>query len=303
MSGETAQASVVVRTFNSAATLGACLQSLQSQTIRPEVIVVDSGSSDETLAIAESAAVRILELGDEPFSYGRALNRGAAAASAPVHFAVSSHCSIPRRDWIERVLRHYDRPDVAATNGQQTLPDGSPLADVFYLRNDDDLPNPLWGFSNHASSWRADIWRREPFDETLIASEDFEWSDRVLALGFTIVFDPVLVVPGHHRTAQGPRALYRRSYREFLGTAACRRVEAPTLRRSIREWWTEHPPDTKPHRQRLSPYRIAVIAGRYMAGRCLASSPGDSARASGAESAPVTRKRRPAALSRPNQLP
>jgi rhamnosyltransferase len=272
MSTSRAQASVVVRTFNSAPTLGACLQALRSQTVRPEIIVVDSGSSDETLAVAERLADRIIELGDVPFSYGRALNRGATVATAPVHFAVSSHCLIPRRDWIERALAHYVRPDVAGTNGQQTLPDGSPLTEVFYLRNTVDLPNPLWGFSNHASSWRGEIWRREPFDETLIASEDFEWSDRVVALGFSIVFDPALTVAGHHRTAQGPVALYRRSRREFLGAAACRRLEARNLRRSVREWWSEYPDGTKPHRQRLSPYRVAVIAGRYTAGRTLRGS-------------------------------
>jgi rhamnosyltransferase len=275
------RASVVVRTFNSASTLSACLESLRSQTVRAQLIVVDSGSRDETVAIAERMADRIVELRSVPFSYGRALNRGASVAEAPVHFAVSSHCVIPRRDWIELALRHYELPDVAATNGQQTLPDGSPLTDVFHLRGSSALPNPLWGFSNHASSWRADIWREEPFDETLVASEDFEWSDRVLARGFAIVFDPALTVPGHHRTAQGPRALYHRSYREFLGTAACRPLEAPTVRRAVREWWTEHPPDTKPHRQRLSPYRIAVIGGRYMAGRALAKSDVESASANG----------------------
>jgi rhamnosyltransferase len=161
---------------------------------------------------------------------------------------------------------------VAATNGQQTRPDGSPLEDVFYLRADTDLPDPFWGFSNHASSWRAAIWRSEPFNESLVASEDFEWSDRVRARGFAIVFDPALTVPGHHRTTQGPVALYRRSYREYLGTVACRRVEPPTLMRSLREWWYEHPPDTKRHRQWLSPYRMAVIGGRYMAGRSLRAS-------------------------------
>jgi rhamnosyltransferase len=189
-----------------------------------------------------------------------------------VHFAVSSHCVIPRPDWIERSLSHYERQDVAATNGQATLPDGSPLRHVFYLERDTHLPNPLWGFSNHASSWRADIWSREPFNESLVASEDFEWSDRVRRRGFAIVFDPALTVPGHHRIDQGPLALYRRSYREFLGTAACRQVEPATLGRSLREWACEHPSDTRRHRQWLSPYRIADIAGRYMAGRALRTS-------------------------------
>ena len=266
MTARAPRASVVVRTLNSAPTLRACLESLRGQTIEPEIVVVDSGSTDDTLAIAARLANRTIRIAPGSFSYGGALNRGAAVAAASVHFAVSSHCVVPRRDWIERSLRHHERPDVAATNGQIARPDGAPLVEPLVLTAATPQPNPLWGFSNHASSWRADIWRREPFDETLIASEDFEWSDRVLARGFVIVFDPALTVPGHHVKAQGPLALFHRSRRELLGAAACRRVEPPTAREAVVEWWSKHPAATKRHRQWLSPYRLAVIAGRYTAG-------------------------------------
>ncbi len=269
MTAPAPRASVVVRTLDSAPTLRDCLESLRAQTIAPEIVVVDSGSTDGTLAIAEHLADRTVRIARASFSYGRALNRGAAIARAPIHFALSSHCVLPRRDWIERSLRHYERPRVVATNGQRTRPDGSLLLDELLVTADTPLPNPLWGFSNHASSWRADIWRREPFDETLIASEDVEWSDRVLALGFAIVFDPVLTVPGHHLKEQGPLALYRRNRRELLGVAACRHVEAPSAREAVVEWWSKHPPGTKRHRQWLSPYRLAMIAGRYTAGRTM----------------------------------
>jgi rhamnosyltransferase len=260
------RASVVVRTLNSARTLAACLEAIRSQTVASEIVVVDSGSTDGTLAIAARLADRIVHLARPAFSYGGALNRGAAAAAAPIHFAVSSHCVLPRRDWIERSLRHYERPDVAATNGQLTRPDGSPLRGELVVTRQTPLPNPLWGFSNHASSWRADVWREEPFDETLIASEDFEWSDRVLARGLAIVFDQALLVPGDHLRAQGPLGLYRRSRRELLGTAAFRHVELPTAGAALAEWWRGHPSASARHRQLLSPYRAAVIAGRYGAG-------------------------------------
>lgn len=258
-----------MRTYNSAATLDECLASLRTQTVMPEIVVVDSGSTDATVEIAVPVADRLVRIPHESFSYGAALNRGAEVASAPVHFALSSHCVVPRRDWIERSLRHYERPDIAATNGQVRRPDGLPLLDTFLLTAETPAPDPLWGFSNHASSWRADLWRREPFDETLIASEDFEWSGRVLALGYAIVFDPALTILGHHLRAQGPVAFYRRSRREFLGASASRAIEPPTLGKAVAEWWSRHPPGTKRYRQRLSPYRVAVLAGRYAAGRTM----------------------------------
>jgi rhamnosyltransferase len=259
------RASVVVRTYDSGRTLTECLEAIRAQTVAAEIVVVDSGSTDATLSIAERLADRIVEMGRGAFSYGGALNRGAAAAAAPVHFAVSSHCVLPRRDWIERSLRHYERSDVAGTNGQLTRPDGAPLREPLVLTRDTPQPDPLWGFSNHASSWRAAVWREEAFDETLIASEDFEWADRVLARGLALVFDPDLTVPGDHLRAQGLAGLYRRSHRELLGTAAFRTVEPPTARGALEEWW-QHAPGTSRHRQLLSPYRAATIAGRYRAG-------------------------------------
>jgi rhamnosyltransferase len=263
------RASVVVRTFNSARTVHACLTSLRDQTVVPEIVVVDSGSTDGTLTIAEPLADRVVEVAQRDFTYGRALNVGAGAAAAPVHFALSSHCVVPSPHWVERSLRHYERADVAATNGQITTPDGAPLVAPFVQTRGTPLPNPFWGFSNHASSWRADVWRLEPFDEALIAAEDFEWSGRVLARGFAIVFDPALLVRGDHRTGQGARALYRRTRREALAIGGFRDIGTLSLRDAVVEWWARHPPGTKRHRQWLSPYRVATIAGRYTAGRTI----------------------------------
>ena len=92
MSTITTQASAIVRTLNSATTLVGCLDSLKRQTIPPEIIVVDSGSSDATMTIASEFADRIVQLSRGSFSYGRALNRGAEVATAPVHFAVLTLC-------------------------------------------------------------------------------------------------------------------------------------------------------------------------------------------------------------------
>jgi rhamnosyltransferase len=260
------QASVIVRTRNSEAGLPRCLASLAAQTVRPEVIVVDSGSTDATLQIARASGARLVEIAPEEFTYGRALNVGAAAASAAVHFALSSHCVAPR-EWVERSLRHYERPEVAATSGQTSRPDGSPLTESMAVSGDTPVPNAFWGFSNHASSWRADVWRELPFDEALIASEDLEWADRVVASGRLIVFDPALVISTAHRKQQGVRALYERVRRETEAIAAFRPYTPPTLPETLGAWWSDIPPGASPLRQRLSPWRLATLAARYSAGR------------------------------------
>jgi len=262
------RASVIIRTKDSARTLGRVLAAVRSQTVSSEIIVVDSGSSDETLAIARLQADRVLEIPAEGFSFGRALNVGAAAARAPIHFALSSHAFPPDDRWIERSLSHYDRPDVAGTSGAPTPPGShEPLAATFHQTLPDALKRPWWGFSNTGSSWRAEVWAELPFDEELPACEDKEWGLRVLAAGWTIAVDSRLCVSSEHREQHGLRRLYRRTRREFEAIGSFATLPDLTTRDFLHQWFLDVP--VRGHyrrwRRRLSPLRFAELLGRYHA--------------------------------------
>jgi rhamnosyltransferase len=255
-------ATFIVRAKDKRDTIEATLRSIRGQTVPSELIVVDSGSTDGTREVAARYADRVVDIPAGAFSYGGALNAGAAAASAPVHAALSAHCTLPGDDWLERVLRHYRDPAVAATNGERLDPEGrrleAPLVQTLELAR----RHPGWGFSNHASTWRADVWRAFPFDERLVACEDKEWAFRVLASGRRIVFDPALFVGGAHRKAAGPREYFRRVRRESAAYATFAPVAELTASDAVRRWW-RIPPGGHPLRSRLSVMRTAEIAGVY----------------------------------------
>lgn len=185
----TLSASVIVRAKNKAETIGRTLESLRRQTVPCEIVVVDSGSTDGTVAIARRYADKVVEIPAEQFTFGGALNLGAGIASGEVHFALSAHC-VPERDtWLEDSLACYRLDErVAGTNQAVCTPSGAPIADYYLQTVDDVLSSPSWGFSNHASSWRADVWRSLPFREDLAACEDKEWSWRVLQAGWQLAF-------------------------------------------------------------------------------------------------------------------
>ena len=184
------QASVIIRAKDKADTIGLTLRALRGQTRAVEIVVVDSGSTDGTLEIARRWADRVVEIPAESFSYGRALNIGAAVSSGSVHFALSAHCVPKRADWVEHSLSLYDDDRIAATNQARVTPRGEPILDRYIQTRDDALRHPGWGFSNHAASWRADVWAALPFREDLPACEDKEWSWRVLAAGWGIAYCP-----------------------------------------------------------------------------------------------------------------
>lgn len=268
------QASVIVRTKDSARTLGRALELLREQTVAAEIVVVDSGSRDDTLSIAHAHAHQVIEMPAERFTFGRALNVGAAAARAPVHFALSSHVVPPDAGWIERSLAHYARADVAGTSGAPTRPGSSePLTATFHQTLDDALATPYWGFSNTASSWRATVWEQLPFDERLVACEDKEWALRALRGGWTIAIDPSLRVTDAHRRAHGLRYLYRRTRREAEALASFAPVPPATLRGLLSEWWREAAgADLRARsRQRLSPPRIVDLLARFHGRRAVSN--------------------------------
>jgi rhamnosyltransferase len=259
-------ASVIVRTKDSARTLGEVLSLVRAQTIPSEIIVVDSGSHDETLAIAREEADRVLEMPAERFSFGRALNLGAAVARARIHFALSSHTLPPDDRWIERSLSMYDRRDVAATTGAPTLPSShQPLTATYYQTLSDATRFPWWGFSNTASSWRARVWREFPFDEKLWACEDKEWGFRVLAAGWTIAVDSTLSVSDRHRAQHGLRGLHRRSMREFEALGSFAALPPFTMNDLLREWLVDLPANGsyRRWRRRLNYYRFTELVGKY----------------------------------------
>lgn len=266
MSSSPPRASVIVRTKDSAHTLGRALSLLRAQTVAAEIVIVDSGSSDDTLAIAYGEADRVIEIPAASFTFGHALNVGAAAAHAPIHFALSSHAVPPDTLWIERSLAKYDRADVAGTSGVPTLPGTSaPLTTTVYQDLDLATRHPYWGFSNTASSWRADVWEQLPFDEALASCEDKEWAFRALAAGWTIAIDSKLAVDDAHRRAHGLRHLYRRTRLEAEATASFAPVPPATLAAFMREWQVDVLASSRLGRlrRRISPTRFAELVAKY----------------------------------------
>jgi rhamnosyltransferase len=252
-----------VRAKNRAHTIEHALTSLRAQTVPAEIIVVDSGSTDGTVEIAGRFCDHLIKIRSEDFTFGHALNVGARAATAPFHFALSAHCFAQRSDWIERALAHYDDPDVAGACGYSGLRPGGASTGV--VKQDLDLlkRDPFWGFSNHASSWRAEVWQRFHFDEEIEGAEDKEWSWRVLEAGYVVALDPSLDVTTEHRFHQGIVDLYRR-YRRDTGAIATFTGLAPhKTSELLAHWWRPDPDGRRSQtRLRLSPWRIAALLGR-----------------------------------------
>ena len=208
--------SIVIRALNEAAHLPALLDGLESQDRKPdEVILVDSGSTDDTVAIAETRGARILHIAPEDFTFGRALNIGCAAATGDILVFVSAHIYPTDRSWLENLVAPFQDPAMALSYGRQRGDDRTSFSETQVMQrwfpdvSDEDQRTPFCNNANCAI--RRTWWDQLPYDESLTGLEDLDWAHRALARGGRIAYRAdATIIHVHEESWQQTRNRYRR---------------------------------------------------------------------------------------------
>jgi len=193
---------IVIPMLNEAAALPRLLRSLQALDPAPaEILAVDGGSADASVAIAEAAGLRVIREG----ARGRAsqLNRGVAAVSAPVVCILHADTLLPD-DAVAVMRRVLADPRTA-------------LAGFIPLLSGPDRVR--WGTSLHnwAKTWYAPLlfgdhamfFRRADFlavggcDPALLVMEDADLCIRMSRLGRVRLVNRVVITSDRRIAAWG----------------------------------------------------------------------------------------------------
>ena len=113
---------VVVVARNEARNIGACMSALARQTLAPsEVILVDDGSTDETVRLAREACphLRVIESATRSIAINR--NVGWHAADTPWIAFVDADCEAPE-NWLETLAAAQTRTGASAVGGGNVPP-------------------------------------------------------------------------------------------------------------------------------------------------------------------------------------
>jgi len=207
-------ASIVVLTKNGANDIESVLHAIYSQkdVQAPEVIVIDSGSTDGTLRIAQRFPVRIERIPPQDFHHARTRNFAATLASREI-LAFLSQDAIPSSDtWLGAMLANFEDARVGAVYGRQVAKPSSSierqdLLETLYgqqrLVKDPRQANQLgyrfYHFSDANSAIRRCVWQTTGFPEDLAVFEDLGIAKRILDAGWKIVYEPRACVFHSHR--------------------------------------------------------------------------------------------------------
>lgn len=213
--------SLVIRAYNEEKHIGRLLEGVRQQTVRDvDVILVDSGSSDATVAIAESFGARVVHIRPEEFTFGRSLNLGVQEARREFVVIASAHVYPVYPDWLERLLAPFSDPQVALTYGKQRGPQTAKFSEQQIFRQwfpEVSVADQPTAFCNNANAAiRRSLWERHPYDETLTGLEDLAWAKWAKEQGHKIAYvAEAEIIHVHHETLRGVMNRYRREAMAF----------------------------------------------------------------------------------------
>ena len=205
-------ASIVILTKNAGGDFQDTLEAIFAQKYpgKFEVIIVDSGSTDNTLEIAGNYPTKVHQIKPEDFGHGRTRNLAASLAIGD-YLVFLTQDAVPATDrWLSNLIRNLKDSKIAGVYGRQIPKKGTRPMESFFLNTRYPLSRMVKSagqgkvdmntifFSNANSAIRKEIWEKYPFDDSLIMSEDQEWAKKVLLAGYKIVYVPEAAVYHSH---------------------------------------------------------------------------------------------------------
>jgi glycosyltransferase involved in cell wall biosynthesis len=215
--------SVIIPTLNEEKNLGICFKSLMEQTYREfEVIIVDGGSQDRTVDMAERNGFDILEVEKtRPHDVSAAKNEGAKHARGDILFFLDADMAL-KPNCFEVLDGEYRNPDVIGVACKVLPLEGNGLETVMYQCN-----NILARFANYVGvhefsyfschSYRRDFFEKVGgFREDLLACEDLDLSLRIRQLGRYTVTTETTIWTSPRRLREWSYPSYVLRYAKYL---------------------------------------------------------------------------------------
>ncbi len=188
--------SIIIRTLNEARYLGELLEGIQNQEtdgLTVETVLIDSGSTDQTLDIAKRYGCVVRQISKRDFSFGRSLNMGCETATGNLFVIVSGHCVPASSRWLIELVSPLRSGQADYSYGRQLGRDTTKYSEerVFqrFFPEEGVVKDSFDFFCNNANSAiTRRCWAMYRFDEELTGLEDLELAKRYVNDGGKVAY-------------------------------------------------------------------------------------------------------------------
>ena len=213
--------SVIIRVKNEEQWIGHCIQSVLEFIHKPEIIIVDNKSEDETIPIVKSfredpllkdsknsqyTKIKILSIDD--YSPGKSLNFGIKKASNSIILIISAHCVIRKMNLAKHIkdLKKYK----CIFGNQIPVWKGKKITKRYIwshfknkqIENMYSEQEQRYFMHNALSMFEKSFIVKNKFDENLTTKEDRYWINSIVKKNHKFLYDPELEAD-HHYTEAG----------------------------------------------------------------------------------------------------
>ncbi len=202
---------IIVASYNNESTIEECLKSILAQNYPKdafEVIVMDGGSKDATVQIAQKLPVKVFSI---PINCPSAYNYAMRIAQHPILGYIDSDAKV-EADWLSKLVPRLDDPKVAGVSGSiETWNADNPWAKSigYELKN---RYRRIGRYTGRIATMnlllkRSVVEEVGGWDESLASQYDTDFGFRVSSLGYKIAYEPSAIC--YHYNRPSLRAYYR----------------------------------------------------------------------------------------------
>lgn len=197
--------SIVIPTFNGGQlwklVSKAIYELVQSESKPPEVIIIDSSSTDDTVDVARNYGFKIYSIEKKDFNHGATRNYGAKLTASDIIIFLTQD-AIPQASSFSKIKSIFENSNIALAYGRQLPHDNAGIIAIHarqfnyppksYIRNIHDSSShgiKTVFISNSFSAYRADIFKKlGGFPQNVILCEDMFYAANAVSKGYEIAY-------------------------------------------------------------------------------------------------------------------
>lgn len=185
--------------------IGLCIEHLLAQTYPPdEILVINDGSKDKTVEIAQRYPVKIIH---HEKNMGLSCARNTGILNARNHWVASIDADcMARPDWLENLCQNLDSPNIGGIGGKLVEHFSNKVTDRWratHMRQhwwDKKQGNPMFLFGHSNLFNKEAIQKAGGYNPKYRTNyEDVDMSNKVRQAGYNLLYEPEAVVEHYRR--------------------------------------------------------------------------------------------------------